>query len=459
MDITIDLTFFYHLLEVPPYEAVWLLITHGGWAVILLIIFGVIWFMWVARNQNKYLASIKYVLLAIDVPKDNIQGPQTAEYIFSTLAAAYSSSDFIERNFGGYLPIPFSFEIVSLGGYIQFLVYTQEKFRDLVEAAVYAQYPDAEISEVEDYAESGPTNFPNDEYELWGTELILYNNDAYPIRTYPAFEDKMAKDDKFKDPMASLLEMLGKIGEGEQIWLQLVITPCGQDWKDKGDKEVKKLIGKKEKSKKSIFDQVLDSSNKIVSEIGASVFGGVGGGEEKKKDEPPSLVTFLSPGAKDVVAAIESKISKIGFFTKYRFIYLAKKEFANKGRAISGVMGSLQQFNTLNLNGFKPDSKTKTSIDYFFIERRVAGRQQRIMSAYKKRSNLTGAKPYILNIEELASLFHFPVSEVRTPLLKKTEAKRGRAPISLPTQGNPAGLIEESSKIGEAPANLPIVEE
>jgi len=459
MDITIDLTFFYRLLKMPPYEAVWLLITHGGWAVILLIFLGIAWFMWVARNQNKYLAGIKYVLLAIDVPKDNIQGPQTAEYIFSTLAAAYSSGDFIERNFEGYLQIPFSFEIVSLGGYIQFLVYTQEKFRDLVEAAFYAQYPDAEISEVEDYAQSGPVNFPNDEYELWGTELILYNNEAYPIRTYPAFEDKMAKDAKFKDPMASLLEMLGKIGEGEQIWLQLVITPCGQDWKSKGEKEVKKLIGKKEKPKKSIFDQVLDSANKVVSEIGTSVFGGVGGGEEKKKDEPPSLISFLSPGVKDVVAAIENKMSKIGFLTKYRFIYLAKKEFANKGRAISGVMGSLQQFNTLNLNGFKPDSLTKTGADYFFVERRVAEKQRKIISAYKKRSNLTGAKPYILNIEELASLFHFPVSEVRTPLLKKTEAKRSRAPISLPTQGNPAGLIEESSKRGEAPANLPIVEE
>ena len=67
----------------------------------------------------------------------------------------------------------FSFELVSIDGYIQYLIRTPKRYRDLIESAIYAQYPDAEISEAVDYTENIPHQYPDDEYGAWGTELNL----------------------------------------------------------------------------------------------------------------------------------------------------------------------------------------------------------------------------------------------------------------------------------------------
>lgn len=456
MDITIDFSFFYRLLEMPPHQAAWFLFVHGGWAIFLIIFLGISWSNYIVGIQEKYRRKLKYTLLSIDVPKENQQGPKAVEHIFANLAAAQSSGNLIDKYIEGYTQPPFSFEIASLGGYIQFLIRMPEKFRDLAEAAVYAQYPDAEISETDDYTREAPSNFPNKEFDLWGTELKLYNKDAYPIRTYPAFEDMTSKDDKFKDPMASLLETLGKVGEEEQVWLQLILTPCKSEWKSKGAVEVKKLIGQKVEVKKSLSDKIIESPLRLFEKLG-DLFFAVPSAKKKEEKKEYNLMSYLTPGEKEVVTAMQNKLSKIGFQIQFRFIYLAKKEFFNKGKAISGVMGAIQQFNTLNMNGFKPDSETKTGVDYWFVKMRVTARQRSIMAAYKERKN-TG-KFFILNTEELATLFHFPVAAVKSPFLKKVEVKKGEAPGILPVSETPFEEAEEKEKAGEPPTNLPIAEE
>jgi len=103
--------------------------------------------MWVQSRQIKFNQGIRYVLLAIDVPRMNEQTPQAVEQVFGQLAGAYSGLDQIEKYWVGKTQAVFSFELVSIGGYVQFLVHTPTKYRDLIEAAVYSQYPDAEIVE------------------------------------------------------------------------------------------------------------------------------------------------------------------------------------------------------------------------------------------------------------------------------------------------------------------------
>jgi len=95
----------------------------------------------IAKNRAKW----KWILLAIDVPKDNEQGPRAVENIFAQLAGAHGSQDIEEIHFEGETQKWFSFEIVSIEGYVQFLIYTEKGYRNLLEAAIYAQYPDAEL--------------------------------------------------------------------------------------------------------------------------------------------------------------------------------------------------------------------------------------------------------------------------------------------------------------------------
>lgn len=233
MELIIDFNFlswWYLLIDLgnhPPIVITWIIFKNGGWFFVLWAILEGLWDTWMHHIQDDvYAASIDYVLLAFTIPKEsetNQQSPKAVEHIFSQLMGAYSSVNLIEKYWKGKVQPKFSLEIISIEGYIQFLIRTPVMFRNLVESAFYAQYPEAEISEVADYAKNISIKFPSEEYDLRGSEIILAKDAIYPIKTYPNFEHPLTKE--LKDPMASLLETLSRFQKGEQLWLQIVITP------------------------------------------------------------------------------------------------------------------------------------------------------------------------------------------------------------------------------------------
>ena len=438
--ITIDLKPILALTNLPFFIFIFRLIINGGWVIFAFIIFWAINEIINYRNEIIKEKNTQYVILAIDVPKDNPHGPEVTERIFAHLSTAGSVSGF-KRDVSIFTQPRFSFEIISIGGRIQFLVRTQKEYQNLVEAAFYAEYPNAEIYEVEDYTKNGPEKFPNQEYDLWGAEIVLYNNESYPIRTYPAFEHSLSGE--FKDPISNFLEVLSKLLEGEQVWIQILITFGGTAWKKRGEKLVNELIGVKKEEKGgggigSFFTSLISSVvGGLANFLYEAIFGEtVSGGETKelKKEAPPSLISFLSPGEKEVVTAIQRKISKIGFRTKIRIIYLAKKDLYDVHRAIPGVLGAFNQFNTLDMNGFKPDDYVKTVPPSFSLcpQKDLVKKKNSILKAYRERSFRCGTNGYILNIEELATIYHFPVATVESPLIKKTGSKKAEPPLTLP---------------------------
>lgn len=428
MNLEIDLTPLYALGDLPPLLIFWKLFLYGGWVIFIFIIFWAGWRIWISYIQNKFAKSIQYVLLAIDVPRENQQGPEAVERLFAHLAGARYSGSKTERYLKGYFQLSFSFELISLEGQIQYLIRTPIQFRDLVESAVYATYPDAEITEVEDYTAEAPDKFPNEEYDLWAADLVLYNKDAYPIRTYSSFEHLLSGE--LKDPLTDLLEILGKLQKGEQVWLQLIVTPISDSWKIASANLVKKLMGIKTGESKTIKLWLIGDLLSVLVEAWRQVIGlFIGPTELAKKEEK---IAALSPGERRVIEAIQHKASKIGFAVKFRMVYLGLKEVFSKPRGVAGVLGAINQFNTLDMNGFKPDDRAKTSKPMIAGEKRLAAKQTVLMRAYKNRSSTVGARNCILNIEELASLWHFPVSTVKAPLIKKTGSKRGEPPFGLP---------------------------
>lgn len=422
-----------YLLTQGGFSIVWFLLKNGLWVIFIPIFISGFWEVWMNWRQGKFAAQQKYTLLAINVPKDNIQSPKAVENIFAQFAGAHVNFNRWERYVLGKLDEKFSMEIISIGGYIQFLVRCNIYMRDMVEAAIYAQYPTAEITEVADYVDKVPHNYPNDEYDLWGTEIYMYNNEAYPIRTYPEFEHTMSQE--IKDPMAALLEIMSKINPGEQIWLQFIVSVTDEKWKNKAMSVVKKLIGAKEEKKKNWLVKTLDEPIKFWSEAKKQVLSGAGNGDSSASlDTQFGKMFSMSPGERRAVEMIERKISKIGFKTKIRLIYVARKEVFAKGRGVSPTFGALKQFNTLDLNGFKPYNRSKTAIDHFFKGIRLPMRQRKIISAYSYRSAWSGSGTgKIMNTEELASVWHFPMITVKAPLIQKTTSKRSEPPFTLPT--------------------------
>lgn len=417
----------------------------GGWLILFPLIFWMGFYVFYNVRVGKYQAGFEWVLLAIDVPSDNIQTPLAVENIFAHLAGGHATRDLVEKYLDGQYQRWFSFEIVSIEGYIQFLIRTEKKYRDLVESAIYAQYPQAEITEVEDYTEGIPDVYPNDTHKCWGVEWKLTESHYYPIKTYKEFADEHDKE-YFKDPMAAMLESFSRIGKGEQLWFQITVKPIGQAWKAKGFEMAKKLMGKPVKQKETWLNKLGDLPFALVREVSAAV--GMPLFEEPVKEERLSFGMFaLTPGERDTIESVEKKVSKIGFNVKIRAVYVAEKERFDKSRVAYGIVGAIKQFADESSNSLKPDYKmTGTAAHYLFVEARKNIRATKLVKAYKKRSTWAGLFEFILNTEELATLWHFPVMTVKTPLLKRLEAKRAQPPSYLPTE----------IPFEEAPRGIPI---
>lgn len=447
--ITLDFSYFYELGNLPPWIVMGKLFVSGGWIPFIMISVWGFWKMWKNWRENLYAAKLKIILLAIDIPKETEQTPKAVENMFAHLSGTIKGLNAWEKYWLGEFVLPFSFEIISIEGQIQFLVRSPAKHRNLVEAVIYAQYPDAEITEVEDYTNVLPLQYPDPEYELFGTELILAKKQFYPIRTYLSFEDKLVGE--LKDPLSSVLEVMTRLRPGEQLWLQMIIIPAKDDWKEAGEKEAKKLAGHVLPVKKTMVSTIIGLPHTLLSTVVGQIIPGGGSAAEKQEMFPRALL--LTTGERDIIAAIQMKASKPGFRVKFRVVYLAKKDVFKKGPVYT-ISGALKQFAALNLNNFKMYSRVTPKFDYWYERLVRRSKQRKLARAYKFRSPVRGAPLYILNTEELATLYHFPSILVKTPLLQKTEAKRAEPPMGIPFREEEE-LVEETG--AESPSNLPII--
>ena len=424
------------LFNLPIHLMMLRLIVLGGWIPLSYFFLWMAVIVWKDYSNGQWLSKQKYVLLAIDVPRNNMQSPRAVENMFSFLLGAHSTFTLVETWWLGVSQLSFSFEIVSIEGYTQYLIRSPEKFRDLVEAAIFSQYPDAEITEVNDYAQEGPKTFPDDEWDIFGCEFYLPKNAGLPIKTYPKFEHQLGDPDTtFRDPMSSLMSLYAAMGKGEQLWYQIIAKPIDMfEWTKKGENEIKKILNEKIETPKNILDNIADFVLSIIDAMLDAT--GLTATSETKDADTTLRMMNLKPREKKQIEAIQEKVSKPAYDCKVRFIYLSKHEVKNKPKAVNGFVGFMKQYADMDLNNLKPDTKTTaTSVSYFFVQSRLNERKRKIMSGYRSRSSWRGLLPFQLNTEELASLWHFPLETVtKAPMLYKVSSRKAEPPSSLPME-------------------------
>ena len=417
--------------------------------------------LWIDYIRTKWKKTHKYVLVAIDVPRKNEQSIAAMENVFTQILGLESDPNFGEYWWKGEYQLSMSCEIVSIEGYIQFLMRFPDNWRDVVEGAIYAQFPDAEITEVEDYVNTVPDYYPNNTHDMWGVE---WSTDAkcpfYPIKMYSEFEDSF--NDVFVDPLAGLLEAMSKIGKGEQIWVHINATPSVPHWSVDAQKEVDKQLGKEEEPehKSGIAYTLVNGIGQLANDITENVlkvrpFGEGGESSESKKDDPFGKIWRMTAGQKDNLTALERKASKGGYGVKIRYGYFAEKGKMSKGRGVNAIIGAMKQFNVNGRNGLKPMlKKTGTKANYFAKKARVQYRQRRIVEYLKKRSAKAGMHKSPMCVEELATLFHFPSMFIRAPMLKRTEVVKSEAPTNLPFQEQVT--LEEVENVDQVKEEAPL---
>ncbi len=355
----------------------------------------------------------------------------------------YQPPDWWEKWVEGQMQLSYNFEIASIDGEPHFFVRIPDSMRNSVEAAIYSQYPGAEIYLADDYTKYVPNDIPNKNWDMWGADYVPLKKNPYPIKTYVDFEtEREPKEEKRIDPLAGLLEAMAQIGPGEQLWVQFIATPIT-------DEEVPWITeGKKIRDELSKRDILEERKKPLILEALDVIFSGTPPGEEKEESRellPPEMK--LTPGERDIVSAIEKKISKPGFRVSSRFIYMGRKDVFYKPK-LRLVFGYFASYGTENLNYLVPWGKTLTKIHKSWFlplnlvrDRRLYLRKRKLFRRYKSRLYpVFPRKPvwpssFVLNVEELASMYHFPGREVApTPFIKRIETRKGEAPSGLPTE-------------------------
>ncbi|MFA5888788.1 MAG: hypothetical protein WCW47_00615 [Candidatus Paceibacterota bacterium] len=373
--------------------------------------------LWIQYKRAKYFAKQEYLLLEIKVPRDVFKSPKAMEFFLNGLSQPYGETWYTVWTNGAARPW-FSLEIVSISGVIHFFIWTRKSYKNAIEANLYSQYPGIEIFVVPDYVQF--IKFDPENVGLFTTEFALTKSDAYPIKTYVDYGMEKDPKEEFKvDPLTPMIEFLGSIGQGHQVWIQILVRAHVSEDKDKTTGKKVDLKWKKA-AEKEIEDIIKKSKG------------------EKDKDGKPVPGTNRMPtdGESETIKALERSISKLGYDVGIRAIYTAPKDIFD-GSKIGGIIGGITHFNSGNLNGFRPKIAGGSYV-YPWQDRKKKKtnfEKQDMFDAYKRRAYFYKPykrNPFVLNTEELATIFHFPGSVSSTPTFTRIESRKGEAPANLP---------------------------
>ena len=362
------------------------------------------------RNYKKLntlkVLNVDSVLLMLEIPRTNDKKELAAEQLFASLHGILRDKQEL-KNSGG-VQEHLSFEIVSTAGQIRFYVWVPKVLQSFVEGQIYSQYPSVQIYKMnEDYVDAR-SKYP----VSYTAELSLVDNSALPIKTFESFE---------VDPLAGITGTLAKLSpeKTEEMWIQILARPIPDDWhKSTTDKWVKGVKA----GKKTLFGTSIDWTY-IVEILGALFRPPSGGTGSDAKVE-------LSDRAKTQISKAEEKATKLGYEVKIRLAYLGQSDIDAKLN-MQALVGTFKQFNSTNLNGFKQVGGTFSRDE---------------LAAYKMRAFADNG--FILNISELASVYHLPHTSVETPNIVWASSKTAEPPAKLPVLTGEIANDENISAFG-----------
>lgn len=375
--------------------------------------------LWLSYVRRHWMNAQGYVLLEIKIPKDVAKSPAAMEFVLAGIWENANMSHPGDAFWEGKTREWFSLEIVSIGGEVRFFIWAFPRWKNIIEARIYGQYPGAEVVEVKDYALD--IHYDPKKTYVWGITTKLNKPDAYPIKTYVDYEldkVKLKEQEEAVDPLTPLLEYLGTLKPHEIAGVQILLRAHAKenylygrmvlkkDWKDDIKKEIKKIIEEESFT-------------------------------EPEKDKPRGLLN-LTDDQKEMIKSIQRNGGKLAFDSMIRLMYVAPIDNYEKTRGIA-LIGSTRQFGSHNLNGIRPDKFMSTTYPWQDFNEIVKRRLLRThVDAYKRRSFFEEpykhwhGKPYVLSTEEVATLFHLPGSMATTPNLKRSPSKKAEAPANLP---------------------------
>jgi len=359
-------------------------------------------------------ASFKKNILLITVPKyqsdkqeNRVDNQETikeqiavAETLFSTIGGMRADRSLASYLFGRQDHL--SFEIVAKDGLISFYVAVSSHLQRYIEQHIHAQYPSAMVEEVSDYNIFLPHGV------VVGAILKFRRSFIFPIRTYKEIES---------DPLSAVTNAMSRMGTNGAA-IQIIVRSAKKKWHRYGRRTASEL----HQGKSFMEAYQFGHRNVLVRGLFYIFHSFMSGGSTKKTDletgqlkKPHQLSSFEQEMAKRV----EEKTSKAGMDANIRIVISGHSE-QEAGQLLNNMLNSFTQFNMYQYgNSFKiirPMNQDK------FIRRFI----------YRHFSRRWAV---LLNTEEMASLYHFPLPSTETPNIRWLRAKKSAAPSDLPEEG------------------------
>lgn len=391
-----------------------------------IILFLIFFSKWMDMVGGAFALKQGRATLRLRLPPEVFKSPEAMEFVISQIHNTANPDNLLQTYIDGKRPLPFSFEIVSIGGEVRFYANVQRKpTKDALEANLYSQYPGIEvIEEPVDYAAEIPLDF-EDEYELMSFHMGKKREGVMPIKTYIDYGlDKLPKEEEKIDPITPMLEVLSTIKPYERVFIQIVAKSFrkssfknGQLMMGEGEDWTKKAAAK--------INEIMNRDGKKKTPLGA-----------KELDEGGQMA-MLTTGERDTIAAVERNMSKYAFNTSIRWMYVTKKGKFNPG-IINPVIRSFSQYDMIGRNEIGVRWRTDAGYKDFVPgqKKMIAKLKKQELKEYRRRviypKNAAG-EPKIFTAEELATMFHMPGKVALTPTLDRVPSTRGEAPANLPT--------------------------
>jgi hypothetical protein len=421
--------------------------------VIVIILGRIAWIFWIHYIQQDFISGIDFVLLEIVPPRDVLRSPGAMELFITNALYHWSEKGGKEEYWQGAVWFWFSLEIASIDGQVRFYIRTPTRIRGLIETQMYAQYPQAQVRVAEDYTLAIPEISEKSGWNAWGCEWKLQKKELYPIRTYIDYElDENPKEEYKIDPISPVIELFGAIKKGEQMWMQIVVRPSKvlyripgtfkyRDWSQQAREDLYEILAPFTSERAKVSDP-----SKISREI--------------------RTPRFLD----DTLKKIGRKTGKLGFDTGIRVLYVAKQEIfplgtrTNASRDVRLIFrqyanpdnNALERINSTQGDAYSGLLPASTKTVTILADRMLHEYRERAFFHLPLRHHIFSKhhwnwplpnifvlagiirayfhhETYVLNAEELATLWHFPGQILKVPTLERIESKEASPPTNLPT--------------------------
>jgi len=303
-----------------------------------------------------------------------------------------------------------SFEIVALDGLIKFFVVMPDYLHDFFEQQIHAQYPSAQIKEIEDYNMFRPRGY------IASAPLVLNKSWIFPIRSYKKSES---------DPLNSLTNAMSKVEKNQGAAIQILVRTAPRKWRQQGLRVISDMQQGKtlnEAINKFAPEKIIGGALNVATN---ALLGSMGSDQSWRGQQIPGA-PMQQPKEyrhtnieQELMKSIGEKSSKVGFEVNVRVVTSADKP-------------QLAEMNLFNLcNAFAvflgPESGMNFYKEKYFSKRAL-------IKSFIYRS-FDEKRRFVLNTEELASVYHMPISSTETPNIEWLKARGATPPLNMPKEG------------------------